>query len=225
LSQLSCFMDDANASCPPHLLRSEPERQQYQHSTSQAPAHSWEQFGGVLAYEQTRNHYADDFSSNRWLTNMSNDLFQYPSQLSAPPSFHIPDESQLSIGTSLNIELGYNAVNEKEMIPKNPSPPSSTQDSVISAFEDVQPQPESARHPLLVGGLSGPIRTKANSQNSQRGSHKNSSEFGLFAQRQRPKPRGAFTDPLERLETGETRKRGACIRCRMQRIRVSSSNL
>jgi hypothetical protein len=30
---------------------------------------------------------------------------------------------------------------------------------------------------------------------------------------------------LQRLETGETRKRGACLRCRMQRIRVSPSNL
>jgi hypothetical protein len=225
LSQLNGFMDDVNASCPPHLLRSEPERQQYQHSTSQAPTQSWEQFEGVLAYGQTRNHYADDFSNNRWFGNMPNDPFQFPSQLPTHSSFHISDESQISIGPSLNIELGYNAINEKEMIQKNPSHSSSTQDSAISAFDDVQPQTESARHPLLVGGLSGPIRTKVNSQNPQRGSHKNISESRLFAQRQRPKPRGAFTDPLERFETGETRKRGACLRCRMQRIRVSFSNL
>jgi hypothetical protein len=225
LSQLDCFMSDANASCPPHLLRSEPERQQYQHSTSQAPAQPWEQLGGLPAYGQTRNHYDDDFSSNRWFDNTSNDSFQFPSQLATSCSFHIPDESQLTIGPSLNIELGYNAIDEKEMTQRNPSNSSSTQDSVISAFEDVRPQPESARHPLLVGGHSGPIRTKVNSQNPQRRSHKNVTESGLFAKRQRPKPRRAFTDPVQRLETGETRKRGACLRCRMQRIRVSSSNL
>ena len=37
----------------------------------------------------------------------------------------------------------------------------------------------------------------------------------------RPKPRGPFRDPQVRLETARTRRLGACIRCRMQRIRVS----
>lgn len=35
--------------------------------------------------------------------------------------------------------------------------------------------------------------------------------------------RGPFKDPLLRKQTAQTRKRGSCIRCRMQRIRVSSS--
>ncbi|KAK4077201.1 hypothetical protein Purlil1_12474 [Purpureocillium lilacinum] len=37
----------------------------------------------------------------------------------------------------------------------------------------------------------------------------------------RPK-RGPFTDPHLRKETAQTRKRGSCIRCRMQRIRCST---
>jgi len=223
--QLDCFVNDANASCFPHLLSSGAERQRYQHSTSQAPPQAWEQLGVPLAYGQTRNDYVDDFSSNRWFENVSNDpLFQFPSQLQTCP-FNIPDESQLTIGPSLNIELDYNTIDGKEIIQKNPSNSSRTQGTVISAFEDVQPQPESARLPLPARRPSGPIRTKVNFQNLQRGSYKNISESGLFAQRQRRKHRGAFRDPLQRLETGETRKRGACLRCRMQRIRVSPSNL
>lgn len=37
--------------------------------------------------------------------------------------------------------------------------------------------------------------------------------------------RGPFRNPQERLETGQTRKVGACIRCRMQRVRVSEAEL
>jgi hypothetical protein len=37
--------------------------------------------------------------------------------------------------------------------------------------------------------------------------------------------RGPFRNPQERLETGQTRKIGACLRCRMQRIRVSEAEL
>jgi hypothetical protein len=224
-SQLDYFINDANASCPPHLLSSEADRQQYQHATSQAPAQSWEQLGGSLAYDHVRNDYVEDYSSNRWFDNMSNHpLYQFPSQLTTSCSFHIPDEPQLTIGPSINIELDYCTMEEKETIQKTPRNSSGTQDSGLRSFEDVQPQPESARLPLPVSGLSGPIRPNVNSQNTQRGSHKNSSVSRLFTQRQRRKQRGAFTDPLQRVETGETRKRGACLRCRMQRIRVSPSN-
>jgi hypothetical protein len=37
--------------------------------------------------------------------------------------------------------------------------------------------------------------------------------------------RGPFRNPQERLETGQTRKIGACVRCRMQRVRVSEAEL
>lgn len=37
--------------------------------------------------------------------------------------------------------------------------------------------------------------------------------------------RGPFHNPQERLETGQTRKIGACLRCRMQRVRVSEGKL
>jgi hypothetical protein len=37
--------------------------------------------------------------------------------------------------------------------------------------------------------------------------------------------RGPFRNPQERLETGQTRKIGACLRCRMQRVRVSEAEL
>ena len=210
-TQLGCYMNAA--SCP--------EGEQFQHSAPQIPPQAWEQIGGLLAYGQTRNHYADDLSINRWFSNELNDpLYQFPSQIPIPSAFHIPDESQLTIEPSLNIELNHNVIDEKETIQKNPSNSPTSKDSVMRAFEDVQPQPESAQHPV-VKGLSGPIRTKVNSKTPQNGSHKTMSESRPFAQRQRPKNRGAFTDPVQRLETGETRKRGACLRCRMQRIRVS----
>ena len=41
---------------------------------------------------------------------------------------------------------------------------------------------------------------------------------GRIAKRRKP-----FRDPQKRAETGETRKRGACARCRFQRVRVSPS--
>jgi hypothetical protein len=37
--------------------------------------------------------------------------------------------------------------------------------------------------------------------------------------------RRPFSNPQERLETGQTRKIGACLRCRMQRVRVSEAKL
>ncbi len=222
-AQLGCFINDTNATCSPHLLCSEAEGEQYQHCVSQAPASSWEQTGGLVSYGQTRNHYADDFSSNRWYGNGLNDpVYQFTPQLPRSCPFHIPDESQSTTEPSLNAELIYNPMGEKGMIQKIPSNSPITQDSVIAAFEDVQPQPESAPQCLIVGELSGPTRTKVNSQNPQRVRHNHIGVSGILAQKQRLKHRRAFTDPLQRLETGETRKRGACLRCRMQRIRVSS---
>lgn len=41
----------------------------------------------------------------------------------------------------------------------------------------------------------------------------------------RPGKRGPFTDPSLRQETAHTRRIGCCIRCRMQRIRVSSQRM
>ncbi|PMD13377.1 hypothetical protein NA56DRAFT_585720 [Hyaloscypha hepaticicola] len=71
----------------------------------------------------------------------------------------------------------------------------------------------------MVGEVSGPTRKKVNSQTPQGVRHKYVGVSGLLAQKQRLKHRRAFTDLSQRLETGETRKRGACLRCRMQRIR------
>jgi hypothetical protein len=224
-AQLGCLINDTNATCSPHLCRSEAEGEQYQHCMSQAQASSWEQIGGLVPYGQTRNHYADDFSSNRWYGNGLNDpVYQFTPQLPTSCPFHIPDESQLTIGLSLNAELRYDPMDEKGMIQKIPSTSHNAQDSVMIAFEDVQPQPESTLQSLVVVAPSGPTRTKVNLQTPQRVRHKHIGEFGLLAQKQRLKHRRAFTDLSQRLETGETRKRGACLRCRMQRIRVSFSS-
>jgi hypothetical protein len=223
-AQLGCFINDTNATCSTHLLRSEAEGEQYQYCVSQAPAPSWEEMGGLDSYEQTRNHYVDDFSSNRWYGNGLNDpVYQFTPQLPTPCSFHIPDESHLTTEPTLNAELNYDPMEEKGMIQKIPSNSPSAQDSVMSAFEDVQPQPESAPQSLVVGALSGPTGTKVNLQTHQRVRHKHVGESGLLPQKQRLKHRRAFTDLSQRLETGETRRRGACLRCRMQRIRVSFS--
>lgn len=40
-------------------------------------------------------------------------------------------------------------------------------------------------------------------------------------QKPAPTKRGPFKDPQKRIKTAQTRKMGSCIRCRMQRIRVS----
>jgi len=223
-AQLGCFINDTNATCSTHSLRSEAEGEQYQYCVSQAPAPSWEEMGGLVSYGQTRNHYADDFSSNRWYGNGMNDpVYQFTPQLPTSCPFHIPDESHLTIEASLNAELSYDPMDEKGMIQKILSNSPSAQDSVMSAFEDVQPQPESAPQSLVVGALSGPARTKVNLQTPHRVRHKHVGESGLLPQKQRLKHRRAFTDLSQRLETGETRRRGACLRCRMQRIRVSFS--
>ena len=47
--------------------------------------------------------------------------------------------------------------------------------------------------------------------------------FGNFLSNQRGGKRGPFKDPNLREQTALTRKIGSCIRCRMQRIRVSAS--
>ncbi|PMD45736.1 hypothetical protein L207DRAFT_419813 [Hyaloscypha variabilis F] len=74
------------------------------------------------------------------------------------------------------------------------------------------------QRPQTARFSSGPIRTR-DAQKAQRGNYKNFNKSGPLTQNQRPKTRGAFTDPMKRKETSETRKRGACLRCRMQRIR------
>lgn len=43
-------------------------------------------------------------------------------------------------------------------------------------------------------------------------------------QRAPPAKRGPFKDHVQRQQTAHTRKIGSCIRCRMQRIRVSDTN-
>jgi hypothetical protein len=50
-------------------------------------------------------------------------------------------------------------------------------------------------------------------------------DFGLVFSNQRAPParRGPFKDHEQREKTAHTRKIGSCIRCRMQRIRVSSA--
>ncbi len=222
-AQLGCFIDETTATCSPHLLCSEADGEQYQHCMSQAPASSWEQIGGLFSYEQTRNPYADGFSSNRWYGNGLNDpVYQFTPQLPRSCPIHIPDESQLTLEPSLNAELIYNPMDEKGMIQKIPSNSPNIQDSVVAAFEDVQPQSESAPQSLIVGELSDSTIRKVNSQTLHRVRHKHVGASGLLAQKQRLKHRRAFTDRSQRLETGETRRRGACLRCRMQRIRVSS---
>ena len=46
------------------------------------------------------------------------------------------------------------------------------------------------------------------------------SRIGISGSNHTPRGRQPFHDPQKRLETGNTRKVGACVRCRLQRIRV-----
>ena len=241
-SQLSTFINDANASCLSELLGSETNEPSYQYSTSQAAARltqnasqyaqSWEQqildqnFGGPLANGQQHNDYIGDFSTSLLFPDISNDpRFQFPSQLPTTCSFHIPEESQLTMGTpidrSLNIELTYNVIDDGEMSQTIPPTPSRSEERSMNASQDVHPQAENMQRPQTTRFSSGPIRTR-DAQKAQRGNYKNFNKSGPLTQNQRPKTRGAFTDPMKRKETSETRKRGACLRCRMQRIRVRS---
>jgi hypothetical protein len=220
--QLDCFENGPNGSCHSNMLRPEPELHQYQACTSQAPAEAWEPLGELATFEQARNHYIDDLSKDRWYSNLPNDSLFQVTQHSTSGSSYIPAESQLTIG------LEYNSIQKKDTTEKSPSNFSSTRDSVTTAVEDVQPQAERTSQPLLRRGLSRPIITKAKSPNSSRErlkDHKNVGESRLLARRQRSKCRGPFTDPVQRSETGETRRMGACIRCKVQRVRVRSSNL
>ena len=58
--------------------------------------------------------------------------------------------------------------------------------------------------------------------------HQNASQYeqqrclDILKQNQRNRKRGPLTDPTLREQTARTRKMGSCIRCRMQRIRVST---
>ena len=51
--------------------------------------------------------------------------------------------------------------------------------------------------------------------------HFQQSNFDILLPNQRGGKRGPFRDPTLREQTAQTRKIGSCIRCRMQRIRVS----
>lgn len=51
--------------------------------------------------------------------------------------------------------------------------------------------------------------------------HEQQPNFDILQPNQRGGKRGPFTDPTLREQTAQTRKMGSCIRCRMQRIRVS----
>lgn len=53
--------------------------------------------------------------------------------------------------------------------------------------------------------------------------HEQQPNFDILQPNQRGGKRGPFTDPTLREQTAQTRKMGSCIRCRMQRIRVSIS--
>lgn len=48
-------------------------------------------------------------------------------------------------------------------------------------------------------------------------------ELPMVSMKPQPTRRGPFKDQEARQKTAETRKRGSCIRCRMQRIRVSAA--
>jgi hypothetical protein len=67
----------------------------------------------------------------------------------------------------------------------------------------------------------------SSSQTPQNRMHRQTSRGPRKARNQDRSPkeknprRGPFRNPQERLETGQTRKIGACLRCRMQRVRVS----
>lgn len=55
--------------------------------------------------------------------------------------------------------------------------------------------------------------------------HEQQPNFDILQPNQRGGKRGPFTDPTLREQTAQTRKMGSCIRCRMQRIRVSLPQL
>jgi len=239
-SQLDTLIHDDVLSCLPHFNH-ETNEQHYQYSAPQTcltqdasqHAQSWEQFAldqtteGPPTYEQ-RNGYLPEFSSD-WISNMSNNSgFQLSPQPQASFSFHTPQEPQLAIsssmGASLSIGLGYDVNDESEILEGSSSNLCRTKETPANTFQDSQSQSESIQRPHTERESSSPIRTKVISPTAQRGSSRNVNKSGPLSQRRRPKQRGAFTDLVERRETSETRKSRACLRCRMQRIRVRPSN-
>jgi hypothetical protein len=239
-SQLGTLIHDDHLSCLAHF-NPETNEQHYQYSTPQAcltqdasqHAQSWGQLDldqttvGPPAYEEQRNGYLYEFPSD-WIPNMSNNPgFPFSPQHQAPFSFHTPEEPQLamssSMGASLSIGLGYDVNDESEMLEGCSSNLCRTKETPANTFQDSQSQSDSTQRPHTERESSSPIRTKGISPTAQRESSRNVNKSGPLSQRRRPKQRGAFTDPMERLETGETRKRRACLRCRMQRIRVRPS--
>ena len=219
------FENDAHASYQPYFLGSELERHHYHHSTLQAPARPWESSGGLPAHGQTRIHNIPDFSSNHSFRDTSNDsILSFPPQLPTSGSSQVPAAYNLSAGPT------YNVINERGSIDKNSLHLPSSHNSSTTVFEDVQPQPDSSRQPLLEKEISHSIRTRANFQSLAVEPHKtdHKKKIGktrLFAERKRSKCRGPFEDPVQKFETSKTRKLGACLRCRMQRVRVSSCSL
>jgi len=81
------------------------------------------------------------------------------------------------------------------------------QNNQLSYCSDYGPPPTSQNHSSDGGGLclqGGPV------------------SYGHFRhEKTTPAKRGKFKDDAQRLGTARTRKLGSCIRCRMQRIRVS----
>jgi hypothetical protein len=244
-SQLGALIPDDGLSCLQHFNH-EPNEQHYQYSAPQAcltqdasqHTQSWEQFAldqttvGPPTYEQRNGYLYELPSPSDWISNMpnmpNNPGFPLSPQHQASFSFHTPEEPQLavssSMGASLSIGLGYDVNDDSEILEGSSSNLCRTKETPATTFQDSQSQSESIQRPHTERESSSPIRTKGISPTAQRGSSRNVNNPGPLSQRRRPKQRGAFTDPVERMETGKTRKSRACLRCRMQRIRVRPSN-
>lgn len=244
-SQLGTLIHDDDVTCLRHLFNPGTNEQHYQYSTPHVAARltqdtsqhaqPWGQLAldqttvGAPTYEQRNGYLYEEFPSSDWIPNMSNNAgFSFPPQHQPSFSFHTPEEPQLalssSMGASLSIGLGYDVNDESEILEGSSSNFCRTKETPVNTFQDFQSQSESTQRPHTERESSSPIRTKGTSLTAQKGSSRNANKSGPLSQRRRPKQRGAFTDLMERMETGETRKRRACLRCRMQRIRVRPSN-
>lgn len=154
-------------------------------------------------------------------------VFAYDESPSAQylPEFPVlqPTRSQPS---TRNEEMTYQMPTPDRKHPARSEPQRANTDTHVTYAQDfghhhppyVSPGGDSSRYSAAVGfipldgsGDGAPAHQPAN--------------LDIVSSHQRPPPakRGPFKSNVERERTAETRKIGSCIRCRMQRIRVSPS--
>lgn len=149
-------------------------------------------------------------------------------------------ESPASIGHSFTPDLWSDAPGDSQNIlvtdlmaaPQNAWPkPNSSNRAVAGALSDLLPFASSAEAPssppndyatVAAAELAAVgIETQLDSW-YEPPLPSQPANFGILLPDQRGSKRGPFRDPKLREQTAQTRRTGSCIRCRMQRIRVST---